>query len=238
MWRSLLFCMAWGLGCSASRPPPGVVQPPPGERLESIAGPLPGYGPYPTYSDALIAACPLILKQPQATAGRPGDQEFPLRWRLSKEYCAWVYYTPDQQFELSMLAASAVQDDPGKRSCALPAVVEDPRHPPESLGYVFILHNHPFENELSDFDIRFAVAMADVHGLTVNTRAGPVPLSIIAFFSKGHDPTQPTCDGFFQYVPGTGQIIRWTAREKGRWQRKQIATLTWADDTNYRIQRQ
>ncbi|RYZ37958.1 MAG: hypothetical protein EOO71_26040 [Myxococcaceae bacterium] len=238
MWRSLLGCMALGLGCSASRPPPGVVQPSPGERLERIPGPLPGHGPYASYSDALMAACPLILKQPQAIAGRPSDQEFPLRWRLSKEYCAWVYYTPDQQFELSMLAASAVQDDPRKKSCALPPVVEDSRHPPESLGYVFILHNHPFENELSDFDIRFAVAMADVHGLSVDTRTGPVPLSIIAFFSKGHDTTQPTCDGFFQYVPATGQIIRWTSREGGRWQRKQIATLRWLDDTNYRIQRQ
>ncbi|RKH41449.1 hypothetical protein [Corallococcus llansteffanensis] len=238
MWRSLLCGMALGLGCSASRPLPGVVQPDPGERLASIPGPLPGHGPYKSFSDALIAACPLILQQPQATAGRPTDQEFPLRWRLSQEYCAWVYYTPDHQFELSMLATSAVQDDSRKRSCALPPVVTDPRHPPESLGYVFILHNHPFENELSDFDIRFAVAMADVHGLTVSTRAGLVPLSIIAFFSRGHDVMQPTCDGFFQYVPSTGQIIRWTAREQGRWQSKQIATLTWLDDTNYRIQRQ
>ncbi|WP_223639056.1 hypothetical protein [Corallococcus sp. EGB] len=85
MWRSLLLFMVWEPGCAASSPPVGVIQPPPGERLEHITGPLPGHGPYRTYSEALVAACPLLLKQPQATAGRPGDQEFPLRWKLSKE---------------------------------------------------------------------------------------------------------------------------------------------------------
>ncbi len=39
----------------------------------------------------------------------------------------------------------------------------------ESLGYVFVLHNHPYENILSDFDIRFIVSMAAEHGVVVKT---------------------------------------------------------------------
>ncbi|MFP2932071.1 hypothetical protein ACLESO_44285 [Pyxidicoccus sp. 3LG] len=198
---------------------------------------MPDFGPFSSFSDALMAACPLILEKPHATAGSPSAQDFRLRWQLSKEYCAWLYYTPAHQYEMSMLATDAVQGDSRKRSCALPPVVDDRRYPPDSLGYLFVLHNHPFEDTISDPDIRYIVSMAAIHGLEVKTRTGSVPLSIVAFFSGSNDVERPTCGGFFQYVPKTGDVLKWTTTHPGRWQRRQTATVTWTSETSYRIDR-
>jgi hypothetical protein len=197
---------------------------------------MPAFGPFDTFSDALQAACPLLLSKPHATAGRPTDQNFRLRWLLSQEYCAWLYYTPDRKYEMSMLATGAVQDDSRKRTCGLPSVVDDPRYPPESLGYVFVLHNHPYENVLSDFDIQFIVAMAAEHGVVVKTHTGAIPISIVAFYSKSSEMNNPSCDGFFQYVPGTGELLRWT-NSQGTWSHELTGRVVWLDATTYRIDR-
>ncbi|WP_239014728.1 hypothetical protein [Archangium violaceum] len=206
----------------------------PGERLSRIPGPMPGFGPFQNYSDALLSACPLILEKPHATAGRPDDPNFDLYWRLSTEYCAWLYHTPDGNYELSMLAASAVQDDSKKRRCDLPAFVEDPRYPAEGLGYVFVLHNHPYTDTLTELDIRFIVDMGRIHGFEVQTKKQKVPLSIVAFFSNNKPPR---CDGFYQYAPLTGQILKWTVDERGMWDRKSTATVIWTDSESYRIEK-
>ncbi|WP_233602390.1 hypothetical protein [Corallococcus sp. CA047B] len=224
------------LGCASTQPLPGVVHGVEGASLTSIPGPMPAFGPFDTFSDALKAACPLILSQPRATAGRPTEQNFSLRWRRSREYCAWLYYTPDQKFEMSMLAAGTPHDAPNKRTCDLPATVDDPRYSPGSLGYVFVLHNHPYDNVLSDRDIRFIVAMAVEHGVTVKTQAGVIPLSIVAFFSHSGSLENPPCDGFFQYVPATGELLRWL-RKDSDWRRQVIGRVEWLDDTRYRIVR-
>jgi hypothetical protein len=198
---------------------------------------MPGFGPFDTFSDALLKACPMILEKPHATAGRPSNPNFPLRWQLSREYCAWLYYTPDQKYELSMLAANAVQDEPHRRRCRLPPLVDDPRYPPDSLGYVFVLHNHPFEDTLSEPDIRFIVSMGSRHGWVVKTNTGEVPLAIVAFFSNSNDFERPTCDGFFQYVPVNGELLRWTTTGEGPWRRELLGTITWLNETTYRIDR-
>lgn len=169
-----------GLACASRGPIPGVVRAGFGETLTSIPGPMPGFGPFEKFSDALMAACPVILNQPNATAGRPTDQHFQLRWMLSEEYCAWLCYTPDHKYEMSMLAAGKIQDDSQKRTCRLPPIVNDPRYSPKSLGYVFVLHNHSYENKLSDLDIRFIVDMAAKHGVAIKTKSGEVPISITA----------------------------------------------------------
>lgn len=226
-----------GLACSPPRPIPGVVQPHLGEELKSIPGPMPGFGPFPSFSAALIAACPMILEKPQATAGRPSDPNFRLRWQLSREYCAWLYYTPDHQYELSMLTASAVQDDPHKRKCRLPPVVDDQRYPQGSLGYVFVLHNHPFADILSEPDIRFIVSMGALHGWAVETKTGKVPLATVAFFSNSNDFEHPTCDGFFEYIPVTGELLKWTVDSQGEWRKELTGTVTWTDESTYRIDR-
>jgi hypothetical protein len=138
--------------CSPRKPIPGVVQPGLGETLASVPGPMPGVGPFNKFSDALMAACPVILSKPHATSGRPTDENFKLRWTLSQEYCAWIYYTPD--------------------------------------------HN-----------------------------------------SKSADLENPTCDGFFQYIPGTGELLRW-ANTGGTWAHEITGKVVWTDATTYHIDRQ
>jgi hypothetical protein len=196
---------------------------------------MPGFGPFANYSDALIASCPLILGKPNATAGRPSEPNFGLRWQLSTEYCAWLYHTPEGNYEMSMLAASAVQDSLKKRRCDLPPVVEDPRYPAESLGYLFILHSHPYMDSLSEQDVRFIVEMGRIHGFEVQTKSQKIPLSIVAFFSNSND-MPARCDGFFQYAPLQGQIFKWTVDEQGHWSRKVLKTVTWVDAESFRIE--
>lgn len=109
---SFMMVAVLGLDCSLPKPSPGVLHIGPGETLSSVPGPMPGFGPFSNFSDALLAACPLILGKPHAMAGRPTDENFRLRWKLSQEYCAWLYYTPDDKYEMSMLVAETMQPDP------------------------------------------------------------------------------------------------------------------------------
>ncbi|AFE03368.1 hypothetical protein COCOR_00255 [Corallococcus coralloides DSM 2259] len=197
---------------------------------------MPGFGPFDTFSDALMAACPVILSQPHATAGRKGAQDFNVRWRISKEYCAWLYYTPVGKYEMSMLTDQSAQDDlDRRRSCLLPETVDDARFSPGSLKYVFALHNHPYEGHLSDGDLRMIVSMGRVHGWVMELGGRKVPLSIVAFFSNSDDLDHPSCDGFFQYIPVTGELKKWTGEARGGWRQEVLGTVTWQDETHYRI---
>ncbi|WP_375755775.1 hypothetical protein [Corallococcus exercitus] len=225
-----------GLACAQPAATPGVVQINARDIPERIPGPMPGFGPFDTYSDALISACSMMLKQPHATAGRKSDMNFRLRWDLSQEYCAWIYYTPDERFEMSMMSVTTIQDARGKRSCRLPPKVDDARYPPESLGYVYLLHTHPYEGELTEQDIRYIVAMGQEHGWEVKTKAGMLRLSLVAFFSASNEPANPTCDGFFQYTPTTGDLSKWT-QERNQWRRQSIGSVNWIDAEHYRIDR-
>jgi hypothetical protein len=231
----LLVSVLLGSGCAAPRPIPGVVRPEPGGRpLESLPGPMAGFGPYDSFSDALIAACPLILSKPNATVGHIKDPELALR--VSSEYCAWMYYTPNDKYELSMLTD---QSDPGdvlsrKKSCRLPDFVDDQRYPPGSIKYIFALHNHPFGGPLTRQDMRKIVSLANTHEWLVDTKEGKIPLALIAFFSRSADASSPTCDGFYQYTPETRSLDQWAPTQRG-WARKKLGTVTWLDETNYRI---
>lgn len=235
--QCLLVPLLLGLGCSSPRPIEGVVRPNPGEPfLESLPGPMPGFGSFDSFSDALMAACPLILSKPNAIAGRVAAQDFQLRWRTASEYCAWLYYTPAHKYELSMLTDQSRADDLNRRkSCVLPSLVEDQRYPPSSLRYVFALHNHPYEAHLSDGDIRAIVSKGLTHGFEVETKAGKVRLAIIAFFSRSNDFGNPSCDGFFQYIPVTGQLLKWT-RTRDEWRCEQTGTVRWLNEVDYRVE--
>ncbi|MFL5350450.1 MAG: hypothetical protein ACJ8AT_37240 [Hyalangium sp.] len=200
---------------------------------------MPGFGPYDSFSDALNAACPLILSKPNATVGYLKEQNPELAWRLSTEYCAWLYYTPDHQYELSMLTDQSESDDlvTKRKSCKLPAFVDDRRYPASSLKYIFALHNHPFASRLSMRDLRFIVDMANAHEWVVETQAGPVPIAIIAFFSNSRDGEHPTCDGFYQYIPGTRELLQWSLTA-GTWQREKLGMVTWISETKVIIQKE
>ncbi|MCY1075560.1 hypothetical protein [Archangium lansingense] len=216
-------------GCSTPQPIEGVVRPNSGEPpLEFLPGPMPGFGSFDTYSDALLAACSLILSKPNANAGRVGEQDFPLRWRISSEYCAWLYYTPERKYEMSMLTDQHNLDDlEGKRSCLLPSYVKDPRYPPESLKYIFALHNHPHGSTISRDDIRLIVAKGAKHGFGSSTKDGVLQLSIVAFFSN--KATEPSCDGFHQYIPAAHQIRKWS-KTAGQWHCEQTGIVDWHTD--------
>jgi hypothetical protein len=234
MNRGLLLLVLLVGGCSP-QPIPGVIRPAPGAPpLESLPGPLAGFGPFDSFSDALIAACPLILSKPHATVSHIQDPELALR--LSSEYCAWLYYTPDDKYEMSMLTDQSEPGDliRGRRTCRLSAFVDDPRYPPSSLKYIFALHNHPFGSPLTPQDMRNIIALANYHEWTVNTREGKVPLAIVAFFSKSTDPASPTCDGFYQYTPETRSLDQWIHKED-TWAQKRVGTVTWLDETHYRL---
>lgn len=229
-------CTTLMIACARPAATPGVIQIDARDVPERIAGPMPGFGPFDTYSDALISACSMLLRQPHATAGRPSDMNFRLRWDLSQEYCAWIYYTPDERFEMSMMAVTPLQDARGKRTCRLPPTVDDARYPPESIGYVYLLHTHPYEGELTEQDIRYIVSMGLAHGWEVKTKEGMLRLSLVAFFSASNDPSKPSCDGFFQYTPTTGDLSKWT-QVRSQWSRKSLGTVVWTHEQSYRIDR-
>jgi hypothetical protein len=241
--RVLLASALMVSGCSSPQSIEGVVRPKPGEPLlESLPGPMPDFGSFDSYSDALIAACPRILSKPNATAGRVQAQDFPLRWRISREYCAWLYYTPDHKYEMSMLTDQSRSDDlDRKKSCVLPPVVDDQRYPRSSLKYVFALHNHPYEAELSRYDIEDIVHKGKLHGFefkafNAKNEKEQVQLAIIAFFSNSSDRKNPTCDGFFQYIPLAGQLRKWT-RTQNTWLCQQTGTVRWLNAEDFRIEK-
>jgi hypothetical protein len=88
---------------------------------------MPEFGPFDNASDALGAACSLFMSKPNASVGHIQDPDIALR--VSAEYCAWLYYTPDHKYQMSMMTDQSALDDPQRkrRTCRLPAYVEDPR---------------------------------------------------------------------------------------------------------------
>lgn len=194
--------------------------------MEKIPGPM--LGPFESPEDGLLAACTKILSKPHATAGRKDHPHFKERWRVSSEYCAWIYYTPDDKFVISKLT-DQTQVDPTLRSkrCILPPYVEDQRFPPGSIKYVVALHNHLYDDKVSRRDIEFIVDQGVEHGFEAETKQGRIVLSVVAFFSN--DFEKPMCDGFYQYFPATHQIWKWAHGEDG-WECRQTHLVVWSDD--------
>lgn len=232
----LLLAIAWG--CTAAPPPRGVVRIDRRDPPKTIAGPMPGFGPFDSLSDALISACPLILSLPRATAGRRDEQGFNVRWRVSSEYCAWLYYTPDEKYEMSMLVEST---DPlplnelDERTCGLPAFVEDSRYAPGSLKHIYVLHNHPSPISLSMRDVQAIARAAKIHGRFVETKEGKIPVSIVAFFANAYAPERPACDGFFEYNVANYELVKWVPEPQGRWRREKVGTITLSNEGSYRF---
>jgi hypothetical protein len=202
------------LACTSQQP--GVIEVPP-EGVPSIPGPMPGFGPFPTYSDALLAACPKILSFDDAVASRAETPRLRFFQSTPKEDCAWIYYTPDGSYEMSLAAVNPRRHE---SRCRLPDYVHDARYTGKTLGYVFAVHNHPLRSELSFDDIGFIVEQAMIHGLTVTTREKELDLGIAAFFSKNEAAKQPTCDGFHLYFPRTGELLTWIRDSQGGWIKK------------------
>jgi hypothetical protein len=105
--------------------------------------------------------------------------------RVSTEYCAWLYYTPEDKYQMSMLTDQSEADDlqRRRRTCKLPPFVDDPRHQSWNLKYIFALHNHPFGGPLSRGDMLEIISFAKMHEWVVDTKDGKIPIAIIAFLS-------------------------------------------------------
>jgi hypothetical protein len=228
------------LGCSTSKtlaPDPDeldadIARPPPGgPLLESIPGPM--LGPFDSHMEALLAACRKIFTKPRSSAGRrPSEtalreeqEAFRLRRRVATEYCAWMYYTPDNKYEISLLTDQTNPDTTGEdKRCSLPSSVADHRYPPESIQYIIVLHSHTFDTPISPKDIRFIVDQGGVHGFEPKSKDGNPWLSVVAFFSNGRE--DPTCDGFYSYTPYIGRILKWT-RDGRHWRCTQTHVVKW-----------
>jgi hypothetical protein len=200
---------------------------------------MPHFGPFDSHQDALLAACPLILSQRGATAGRTEDMGFNERWRASTEYCAWLYYTPDGKYEMSMLlehTAPIPPDDQGERFCKIPTFVSDKRYPSRSIKYLYILHNHTaVPTTLSKEDIGAVLKLAKIHGRFVESKEGKIPAGVIAYFSNTYAPTLSSCDGFLEYTWGSTEVVRWTHDEQGLWHRDSAGSVTWLNETDFRF---
>ena len=196
---------------------------------------MPNFGPFDDYFQALLAACPFILTKPHAYAGRPSDPQFNLNFRLATEYCAWIYHTPDGKFEMSLLTTDPVQGGPSTRTCRLPADVDDPRYPPNSLDYVFAIHSHPYMDQPRNDDIGFIVEMGRRHGFSMKDGSREIPISVVAFFSNSADIDRPSCDGFFLYSPSKGKISKWTPTD-GKWKPRPFATVKWTSPIHFVIE--
>ena len=225
----LLPCMLLAAACTAPRPNPYVVTPNPGETLTSIPGPMPDFGSFTSVSDALLAACPVIIRQPHASIPvSRTDQNFSVYWRTASEYCAWLYSVDGAQVDMSLLTTSPVQDDPSRRRCDLPAQVVDRRHPEAAVAYLVMLHNHPGGERISPPDLQAIAGMARIHGPTTRLQGQQVSISVAAFFGRARDG-KPECAGFYHYVPArSDEMLRYTI-DNGRLMRKVVARVVWSD---------
>ncbi|HZH78399.1 MAG TPA: hypothetical protein VEY88_20390, partial [Archangium sp.] len=114
-----------------------------------------------------------------------------------------------------------------RKSCLLPTFVSDARYAARDLKHIFALHNHPFGSVISPEDGQFIEKMASTHEWAIQTKKhGEILLSIIAFFSNSKDPAAPTCDGFYQYIPSTRTMARWT-QTQGEWKQDILAPNLW-----------
>jgi proteasome lid subunit RPN8/RPN11 len=236
-WTGCLLVLVM-VGCASSPPPPGVVRIDPRHPPKSLEGPIGlEFGPFDSYREALIAACPLILSQRRARAGHQGTMGFDARWRASTEYCSWLYYTPDEKYEMSMLVegpGAALPNDRYEKVCSAPAFVEDKRYPKKSLKYIYFLHSHPESpTNLSKRDLLAVAQIKKIHGEFVETKEGRIPVGIVAFFANSHDPRQAECDGFIEYNFGSAEVVRWTLDGRGGWRKERAGVVTWTGETEF-----
>jgi proteasome lid subunit RPN8/RPN11 len=248
----LLLMMA---GCAARTDlPQGIVVIPNQEPTPGYEYALPGplrtaepfktAGPFRSHQEALQYACPVLMSLPNAimtprTSIISHGAYWDVRtWDDSTEYCAWLYQTPDGQYELSWIGTNEQQDrTQGRRKCDMPRRVidsrfaRDPALPPDKdLTYVFAVHSHPTASNLSDDDVAYIVEVGrelsqSFHGL------GQFRLGIIAFFSQNNSE-HPSCDGFFQYEfpldhpeSFTHKIQRWSLNASGHWEMREVARV-------------
>jgi hypothetical protein len=201
-----------------------------------VPGPLPQAGSFKTPLDALLYACPRLLSLPDAQSTprtevtRQGNVYIERSWDNSTEYCAWIYATPEGQYEISWIATNELQSRDYLKKCDLPFRVADPRYaddpeyPDRKIIYVLAIHNHSVPSVLTSGDIAY-ITNVDRYIKESLHDNGQADLGIVAFFTPdGHD--KASCGGFFQYTLSTNVIQKWTANEDGEWRPSTVATVS------------
>jgi hypothetical protein len=104
-----------------------------------VEGPL--VGPYPTLEELATNACELMTRQPGASNGPYGF-----------EYCALNYYSPQEKaYFLSYLSDFKNRADTDTKTCALPRLLNDPKH--RDAIIVGGAHGHPHNRRFSRPDL-------------------------------------------------------------------------------------
>lgn len=204
--------------------------------MTSVHGPMPGVGPFHSLEEALVGACQTIVRQPNAVIPvRPDHQNFKLYWKLSAEYCAWLYSGKENEIEMTWLVNDPVQADPTRRTCPLPPFVEDDRYEPSTLAYLIVLHNHVYDENLSTDDLVDLVRKAQIHGTSVVLGGKLTWISAVAFLGRETDGTVE-CAGFYYYSFERDNEIRKLVRaENGVWIPKVVARVEWLLDGTVKI---
>lgn len=222
---ALLVC-----SCAEPKPLPHVVRREPGKPGPiSIPGPMPHFGPFATVNDAIGAACPFILSQPGAIIPvRKDDESFDEYWRTAQEYCAWIYGVESKAVEMSLLAVSASQSNPNERYCDLPPYVADDRYPADSISYLVVVHNHPYDEKLSNKELRFLVEMANLHGYTAPLNGRNLSISIVAYVGQER-AGKVTCTGYYRYFPArNGDLVKVALDSRsGEWKEARLGRIRW-----------
>jgi hypothetical protein len=149
----------------------------------------------------------------------------------STEYCAWIYYTPQNNYDLSLIATPDSQSEADRRFCNLPRRVIDARYvdgtgyPDARIQYAIAIHTHPSPRIFTQEDIIYIVEMEQYLRETLHDN-GQIRLGMAAFFSR-EDRDEPSCDGFFFYRTSARTIQMWTKNENGAWQSRDVATVSY-----------
>ncbi|HYH98981.1 MAG TPA: hypothetical protein VD972_23710 [Hyalangium sp.] len=228
--------LASGCTLAPSLPPDVVVIPAerPARGYEyALPAPLKG-GPFLTYFDALVHACPRLMSLPGASKQkvelkRLGDFYVQYSRDDSTEYCAWIYYTPKSEYEISLIATPEIQREGDRRFCSLPRriidtrFVDEPGYPDKRIKYAIAIHSHPSPRIFTQEDIIYLVETEQYIQETLHDN-GQIRLGMAAFFSR-EDRDEPSCDGFFQYSTSARTIQMWTMTKNGDWQSRDAATV-------------
>ena len=201
---------------------PDIVRPRPGEPLlERLPGPLLVFSSYPS---ALLGACQKLLSKPGASAGPRARPGFEARWRVGAEYCAWIYSTPDGKYVLSKLTDQTRADLANQTSDVRylrTSMIVGSRLKASSTSSPSTTTSTTTSCQKTTYPS--SLSQGTIHGFEAKTQEGGIRLSVVAFFSN--ELEAPRCDGFYQYIPLTGQILKWTSASK--WVCEQTHKVEW-----------
>lgn len=178
--------------------------------LETFPGPV--MGPYKDYVEAMLEAC-------QYVQARPAEREGPS--------CLWLYYSMEQPYFIGRLSKPLrVDSERSDTSCLLPWRLDDPRYPPGASRSTTVLYSGVHGSELSEEELDFMVLEGERHGVESEPGRGHAWLSITLTIAR--NARMPSCDGFHEYIPITGQFFRRMRTAEG-WRCEVTGEVRWVD---------